>query len=106
MGGTEWSRGPLLLRFEDIVADPVGVLGRFFAGLGINSSPTLGRPSWNGAPLAEVYPWGTVRIPTPQANRATDELSVAVKDEIRVPAGVLPDRLGYTDSLAQSRSAA
>jgi hypothetical protein len=96
-----------VLRFEDIVADPVRVLGQFLARLGISSSPTLGRPSWNGKALAEVYPWGTVRIPTPEANRATaDELSAAEKDEIRVRAGVLLERLGYTEFLAQSRSAA
>src|SRR5262249_55452966 len=52
-----------VLRFEDMVADPVRVLGRFLGQLGIGSSPTLGQPSWNGNALAEVYPWGTVRIP-------------------------------------------
>jgi len=96
-----------ILRFEDIVADPVRVLGRFLARLEIGSSPTLGRPSWNGNALAEVYPWGTVRIPTPEANRATaDELSTAEKDEIRDRAGILLEKFGYADFLAQSRTAA
>jgi hypothetical protein len=96
-----------ILRFEDIVADPVRVLGRFLNALDIGSSPTLGTPSWNGNPLAEVYPWGTVRIPTTEANRSTaDELSAAEKDEIRLRAGVLIDDLGYSDFLAPSRSAA
>ena len=96
-----------VLRFEDIVADPVRVLGRFLARLDIAPSPTLARPSWNGNPLAEVYPWGTVRIPTPEANRSTaDELSTSEKDEIRLRAGVVLEHFGYTDFLAQSRSAA
>ena len=96
-----------ILRFEDIVADPVKVLGRFLGRLGIGSSPTLGKPSWNGKTLAEVYPWGTVRIPTPEANRATaEELSAGEQDEIRVRAGVLLEKLGYTDFLSQSRVAA
>jgi hypothetical protein len=96
-----------VLRFEDIVADPVRVLGQFLARAGIGSSPTLGKPSWNGKVLAEVFPWGTVRIPTPEANRATaDELTDAEKAEIRVRAGVLLDRLGYTGFLTQARSAA
>jgi hypothetical protein len=96
-----------VLRFEDMVADPVRVLGRFLGKLGIGSSPTLGQPSWNGNALAEVYPWGTVRIPTPAANRATaEELTAAEVDEIRVRAGVLLESFGYTDFLDQTRFAA
>ena len=57
--------------------------------------------------LQQVYPWGTVRTPTPEANRATaEELSPEEKDEIRARAGVLLERFGYTDFLAQSRYAA
>jgi hypothetical protein len=96
-----------VLRFEDIVTDPVTVLGRFLDRLRIGPSPTLAQPSWNGTALAEVYPWGTVRTATTAANRATAlELSAAERDEIRDRAGVLIDRLGYADFLAQSRSAA
>jgi hypothetical protein len=96
-----------VLRFEDIVADPVRVLGRFLAQLDVEPSPTLAGPSWNGSALAEVYPWGTVRIPTPEANRSTaDELTPSEKDEIRVRAGVLLEHFGYTDFLGQSRCAA
>src|SRR5438477_637559 len=41
-------------------------------------------PSWNGMRLEEVYPWGTIRRATPEANRATAaELPPAVRDEIR-----------------------
>ena len=96
-----------VLRFEDIVTDPEQVLGRFLDRLGIGPSPTLGRPSWNGKALAEVYPWGTVRIPTPEANRATaEELTAAEVQEIRDRAGVLLESFGYTDFLGRTRSAA
>jgi hypothetical protein len=96
-----------VLRFEDIVADPVRVLGGFLGRLGIGPSPTLGKPSWNGNALAEVYPWGTVRIPTPEANRATaEELTAAEVGEVRDRAGVLLERFGYTDFLGRARSAA
>jgi hypothetical protein len=96
-----------VLRFEDIIAEPVKVLGRFLEKLRIGSSPALSRPSWNGAVLAEVSPWGTVRVATTAANLATaGELSTAEKAEIRDRAGVLIDRLGYTDFLSQARSAA
>ncbi len=41
-------------------------------------------PSWNGTALEEVYPWGTIRRATPEANRATAaELSAASASEIR-----------------------
>jgi hypothetical protein len=74
-----------VLRFEDVVLDPERVLGRFLAKLGIAGSPTLARPTWNSKVLDQVYPWGTVRTPTPEANRATaNELSEAEKAEVRV----------------------
>jgi hypothetical protein len=96
-----------VLRFEDIVADPVKVLGRFLNRLDIGPSPTLGTPSWNTNALEEVYPWGTVRRATAEANRSTaDELSPAEKDEIRIRAGTVLDDFGYSDFLAPSRSAA
>jgi hypothetical protein len=96
-----------ILRFEDVVAGPEGVLGRFLNALDIDASPTLRTPSWNGNALSEVYPWGTVRIATPEANRATAlELSAAERDEIRVRAGFLIDAFDYGEFLAPSRSAA
>lgn len=61
-----------VLRTEDIMADPAGTLGAFCEQLGLErSDATLAQPSWNGKPLEQVYPWGTIRIPTPEANRAT-----------------------------------
>jgi hypothetical protein len=65
------------------VADPVEVLSKVLAAARISSSPTLARPSWNGKALEEVYPWGTIRVPTTAANRATaQELSRDEVDEI------------------------
>ncbi|MEN9558274.1 MAG: hypothetical protein RL141_643 [Candidatus Parcubacteria bacterium] len=72
-----------VVKFEDIVANPVDVLGGVLARMGCGSSPTLAAPSWNGKVLDQVYPWGTVRIPTPEANLATAaELPAADVDEI------------------------
>jgi len=85
-----------LLRFEDIVADPVKALSDFLAKVGVGSSPTLAKPSWNGKVLDQVYPWGTIRTPTTEANKATaDELSSAEKDEIRVRTTSILGLLGY-----------
>src|SRR4029079_15785627 len=60
-----------VLRYEDIIIDPVRVLGDFLHGLGVSRAETLRTPSWNGRPLDQVYPWGTIRTPTSDANRAT-----------------------------------
>ena len=96
-----------MLRFEDIIQDPVAVLGKLLTGIGFSSSPTLAAPSWNGKTLTEVYPWGTIRTPTAAANRATaDELSSVEKEEIRVRVGGLLDRLGYAGFLPAARIAA
>lgn len=70
-----------VVRFEDIVKDKVGVLSKILKKVGVGSSKTLEYPSWNGEKLKEVYPWGTVRIPTEEANLKTaKELS---KSEIK-----------------------
>ena len=62
------------LRFEDIMADPVGRSRRVPATRSASRRPaTLARPTWNGRTLQQVYPWGTIRTPTLEANRATAE---------------------------------
>jgi hypothetical protein len=72
-----------IVRFEDVVASPEATLGRVCQAMGLDSHPSLAAPSWNGTPLDEVYPWGTIRRPTPGANQATAaELSAAERDEI------------------------
>jgi len=72
-----------IVRVEDVMADPARTLGRVCERLGLEPAPSLGRPSWNGEPLPEVYPWGTIRLATPEANRATAaELAPAERDEV------------------------
>jgi hypothetical protein len=45
---------------------------------------SLRTPTWNGTVLPEVYPWGTIRTPTPEANRATAlELSEVERAKVR-----------------------
>jgi hypothetical protein len=96
-----------VLRFEDIVADPVGVLGGFLGRLGIDPADALAWPTWNGRRLEQVYPWGTVRTPTTEANCATaDELSADEKDEIGLRTRPLLGAFGYESFLAGGRRAA
>jgi hypothetical protein len=96
-----------VLRFEDIVADPVKVLGGFLAKIGVGPSETLAKPTWNSQVLQQVYPWGTVRTPTPAANWATaNELSDAEKEEVRRRTAPFLDLFGYANFVTAVRRAA
>lgn len=77
-----------VVRFEDVIANPMAILGNFCNRLGIEAAETLKQPTWNGEELAEVYPWGTIRRASSEANRATAaELSDQEREEIRARAG-------------------
>lgn len=96
-----------ILRFEDIVVDPVRVLGDFLAKIGVKSSVALARPTWNGKSLEQVYPWGTIRTPSADANRATaEELSRGERQEIYHRTRPLLSVLGYESFWDQVRRAA
>jgi len=87
-----------ILRLEDILANPAETLGGLCDALGLERSETLRTPSWNGAALEEVYPWGTIRQATPERNRATAaELSPEEKRLVRIRAQQYLDILGYRD---------
>ena len=85
-----------VLRTEDVMADPHGTLGGLCRKLGLDAPESLRQPSWNGQPLAEVYPWGTIRKATPEANRATAlELSAHERDEVAAHAWQYLDAFDY-----------
>ena len=76
-----------IVRTEDVMADSLATLGPVCDALGVERAESLRTPSWNGNPLTEVYPWGTIRVPTPDANkREAESLSAAERDEIRARA--------------------
>lgn len=60
-----------IVRAEDVMAAPRATLAPVCRALGLEDDAALDRPSWNGTALQEVYPWGTIRKATPEANRAT-----------------------------------
>jgi len=92
-----------VLRYEDIIPHPEKTLGGLLKGIGLESSPTLARPSWNGKVMDSVYPWGTIRVPTPEVNRATaQELSPEEREEVRVRAGLFLGAWGYEDFLGKA----
>lgn len=85
-----------VLRFEDIVADRSGSLGAFCEALGVEASDSLATPSFNGQALQEVYPWGTIRKATPEANRETAlELSPDEREEVAARARPFLEPFGY-----------
>jgi hypothetical protein len=87
-----------VLRIEDVLADPHAALGALCAKLGLEAAGSLRYPSWNGKQLDEVYPWGTIRKATPEANLATaHELAPAERDEIRARTWQYLEPLGYAD---------
>jgi hypothetical protein len=87
-----------IVRIEDVITDPVETLGTVLERMGLERSDSLARPSWNGQLLDEVYPWGTIRTPTTDANRATaSELSDDEREEIRVRSTHYLDAFDYAD---------
>jgi hypothetical protein len=89
-----------IVRFEDITAGPCAALAGLCNALGIESDPSLDRPSWNGRSLEDIYPWGTIRRATPAANRAAAaELSTEEQAAVRRHAGLFLARFGYDDFL-------
>jgi hypothetical protein len=93
-----------LVRFEDVIADPRCALGEVCRKLGLEQPESLATPSWNGTPLAEVYPWGTIRHATPEANLQTArELSGQELDDIRMRADKYLDDFDYRQIASLSR---
>lgn len=89
-----------VVRIEDVLADPEGTLGKICEAVGVTPDASLGRVSWNGKELDEVYPWGTVRKANPEANLATArELDASEVEEIRLRTWQYLDAYDYADFL-------
>lgn len=89
-----------IVRTEDVMADPHTTLGAVCKKMGLEAAESLRTPTWNGNKLEEIYPWGTIRTATPEANRATAaELSAREQDEIRSRTWQYLDVLDYKNFL-------
>jgi len=90
------------LRFEDIVVDPVGVLGKFLAKFGVASSPTLARPKLERPVCwSRSTPGGPSASPRPKPTAATAaELSFRRAAGIYAPDEVLAGPGRYENFLA------
>jgi hypothetical protein len=85
-----------IVRAEDVMADSWKALGVVCEKLGLERTPSLRTPSWNGTELEEVYPWGTIRKATPEANLATaQELSAEERALVRTYAWQYLDVFDY-----------
>jgi hypothetical protein len=85
-----------VIRFEDLVADTKKTMNGLCKKLGLSSSPNVLYPSWNGVKMESVFPWGTIRTPTTEANIATmKELNKQETAEMRSLTVVLRRVLGY-----------
>lgn len=89
-----------IVRFEDVVADPHGCLSEVCKKIGLEPAESLRIPSWNGTPLKEVYPWGTIRKATPEQNvAAAMELSPDEIDAVRFRASPYLETFDYKELL-------
>jgi hypothetical protein len=87
-----------IVRFEDLIANPRSAMEQLAAKIGISFSEKMLYPSWAGSPLKQVYPWGTIRTATPEANLATlKELSPEQRAEIRSLTLPMLKEFGYLD---------
>lgn len=85
-----------LVRYEDLVQDPKTTLATLSDKLGVSFSETLLYPSWNGEKLEAIFPWGTIKTATPEANIDTmNELTADEKAQVRSIAIVMLKQYGY-----------
>jgi hypothetical protein len=91
-----------VLRFEDVLTDPAKTLGDFCLSIGLEPAASLNNPTWNGSMLDEVYPWGTIRKATVEANLKTaQELSDTEREKIAIHASPFLENFDYKNFLAQ-----
>lgn len=90
------------VRYEDIIENPVEVLGNVLQKMGISKNESLAKPSWNGEVLKQVYPWGTVKTPTAEVNLNTaKELNANEINEIFLRTEMYLKEFGYSDIYAE-----
>jgi hypothetical protein len=95
-----------IVRAEDVMADARSAFAPVLEAVGVQSdADSLEQPSWNGRALDEVYPWGTIRAATPDANLATaEELSEDEQAEVTQRAWQYLDTFGYREFLARGEA--
>jgi hypothetical protein len=91
-----YPKNVFVLRYEDLVADKIGFFKHLANIIGVNYSPTMLYPSWNGKKLDHQYPWGTIEIPTLAANKKTiSELNQNEYERVKAQSQVINQVLAY-----------
>lgn len=87
-----------IIRYEDLLKDKKKAFGPLLKGLGLEFDKALTYPSWNANKMDQVYPWGTIRIPTEEVNLKTaNELNKTEKEEIYARTKHFLGVLGYEE---------
>ncbi len=74
-----------IVKIEDVMQNPEETMKNFCKEVDIPYDSVLQFPSWNGSPLNQVHPWGTIKIPTMEQNIETaHELSKSEAQEITI----------------------
>lgn len=85
-----------IIKYEDIIKNPEIFLGEILIKMGFQKSSTLAKPSWNGKLLKEIYPWGTIKIPSEKVNIETAKtLSKLEISEIYSRTKMFLEKLNY-----------
>lgn len=91
-----YPKNVVLVRYEDMVENKEKFFKDLSKKLGISFSDTMLYPSWNGRRLDHQYPWGTIEIPTKEANKETTyELTKDEFSRVKALTVVLNKILGY-----------
>jgi len=89
-----------IVRTEDVMANPRETLGSALEKMGLDKADSLSSPTFNGAALSEVYPWGTIRNASTESNLKTaQELSAEEQAFIRDYCWQYLDAFDYTHIL-------
>ncbi len=87
-----------IIRLEDTLEDSYKALGNLCEKMGLQSADSLKKATWNSKELEEVYPWGTIRRATPDANKKTaQELTKDEQEKIRELTWQYLDEFGYSE---------
>lgn len=85
-----------VVKYEDLVENKEKFFRNIAHILNIDFQNTMLYPSWNGQELGHQYPWGTIEIPTKDANKQTiAELTKEEHNRIKCQTVVINKVLGY-----------
>jgi hypothetical protein len=95
-----------IVKLEELVADSAAALWPICEALGIDPChDALKGPSWNGEVIGQVYPWGTIRTASTEANYLTAlELTTEEQTEIARLCGPHLELNSYESFLSQRPS--